>query len=266
MKISHEVPLSLLDKSLEFNDYQYVLPLFWNKYPKYKEFMLEYRKQKDSFIILDNGIFEGNAPSRDELISIIYELKPNIFIPEDVWNDSKATLASAEQWMKNVKPFLPESTQLMAVLQGNSLDELILTYKHLIDLGYTHISINHSSIAYANMFSYDTPPLLAACAGRVGLIEKLIESDCFVKENYHHLLGASLVSEFSHYKGEKYDFIKSVDTSNPILVGAEGERYGDKGVNWKPKSKIEHYFEKDLGEQLEDIIFNVNKFKEFCNK
>ena len=29
------------------------------------------------------------------------------------------------------------------------------------------------------------------------------------------------------------------------------------------KEKLEHYFEKDLREQKEDIIFNVNKFKQF---
>ena len=67
--------------------------------------------------------------------------------------------------------------------------------------------------------------------------------------------------EFMGYKDWK--FIKSVDTSNPILVGAEGKRYTDSGLNWKPKEKLEYYFEKDLSEQKEDIIFNVQKFKQF---
>jgi len=40
MKISHEVPLSLLEKSLMFNDYQYVLPHLIDKYNEYKLFML----------------------------------------------------------------------------------------------------------------------------------------------------------------------------------------------------------------------------------
>jgi hypothetical protein len=57
--------------------------------------------------------------------------------------------------------------------------------------------------------------------------------------------------------------IRSVDTSNPILVGAEGIRYDDNGLTFKPKDKLEHYFEKDLSGQKEDIIFNVNKFKSF---
>jgi hypothetical protein len=60
-----------------------------------------------------------------------------------------------------------------------------------------------------------------------------------------------------------WTFIKSVDTSNPILVGAEGIRYADGGITFKPKEKLEHYFEMDLGDRIEDIKFNVNMFKQF---
>jgi hypothetical protein len=62
---------------------------------------------------------------------------------------------------------------------------------------------------------------------------------------------------------DDWKFIKSVDTSNPILVGAEGQRYTDSGLLWKPKEKLEHYFEMNLEDKLEDIIFNVNRFKSF---
>jgi hypothetical protein len=93
------------------------------------------------------------------------------------------------------------------------------------------------------------------------LIRKLVEMKAIVNSNYHHLLGCSLPQEFMGYKDWK--FIKSVDTSNPILVGAEGKRYTDSGLNWKPKEKLEYYFEKDLSGQKEDIMFNVQKFKQF---
>jgi hypothetical protein len=60
-----------------------------------------------------------------------------------------------------------------------------------------------------------------------------------------------------------WTFIKSVDTSNPILVGAEGIRYTDSGITFKPKEKLEHYFEMDLGDRIKDIKFNVEMFKQF---
>jgi hypothetical protein len=92
-------------------------------------------------------------------------------------------------------------------------------------------------------------------------IRRLVASNVIRKSNYHHLLGCSLPQEFMSY--DDWSFIKSVDTSNPILVGAEGIRYSDSGLTFKPKEKLEHYFEKDLSGQIEDIIFNVNRFKSF---
>jgi hypothetical protein len=97
--------------------------------------------------------------------------------------------------------------------------------------------------------------------GRMEFIRRLVEKGIIRETYYHHLLGCSLPQEFMAYNDWK--FIKSVDTSNPILVGAESKRYSDSGINWKPKNKLEHYIEMDLSEQLEDIKFNVEKFKTF---
>jgi hypothetical protein len=106
-----------------------------------------------------------------------------------------------------------------------------------------------------------TAPLKAQMYGRMEFIRRLVEKEIIRKDIYHHLLGCSLPQEFMAYKD--WSFIKSVDTSNPILVGAEGKRYDEGGIDWKPKEKLEHYFEKDLSGQKEDIIFNVHKFKTF---
>jgi len=70
-----------------------------------------------------------------------------------------------------------------------------------------------------------------------------------------------LPQEFMAYSDWK--FVNSCDTSNPILVGAEGVRYSNSGITFKPKDKLEHYFEKNLDTQLDDIKFNVQKFKSF---
>ena len=104
-------------------------------------------------------------------------------------------------------------------------------------------------------------PLKASMYGRMEFIRRLVQSGTIRKDVYHHLLGCSLPQEFMSY--DDWSFIKSVDTSNPILVGAEGQRYSDSGLTWKPKEKLEHYFEMNLEDKLEDIIFNVNRFKSF---
>lgn len=259
LKISHELPLSLIHHGYEWNDYDYLLPVFLDKYLQYRIYFQKARKD-GRFIIMDNSLFEGYIHTTEDLLSKIHIYRPNIFIVPDAWNDSTTTLINAKQWMNIHKPNIVEECELMAVCQGKNLDELTLTYNNLLSLGYKHIAINHSSIAYQDMYP-DLSLLNAQMYGRIKFIRHLLQTGILDKTVYHHVLGCSLPSEYMVLAD--WDFIKSGDTSNPILVGAEGKRYGDNGIDWKPKEKIEFYFEKDLSEQKEDIIFNVNKFKQF---
>jgi hypothetical protein len=259
MKVSHELPLSLLQYAYEWNDYDYCLPHLLDQSQQYNLFFQKSKKDK-RFIIMDNGLFEGVIHTTEDLLSKIELLQPNIFIVPDAWNDSITTLRNAKHWMINYGKHLKElGVDLMAVCQGNDVGELISTYQTLIDLGYTHIAFNHSSIAYQELGYED--PLKNQMYGRMEFIRRLVERGTIRDTYYHHLLGCSLPQEFMAYGDWK--FIRSVDTSNPILVGAEGIRYDDSGLTFKPKDKLEHYFEKDLDTQLEDIKFNVQKFKSF---
>jgi hypothetical protein len=243
----------------EWNDYDYCLPHLLDKYLQYRIYF-----QKASldgrFIICDNGLFEGVEHTTEDLIEKINLIIPDVFIVPDAWNDSAATLVNAKEWMNNHIHKLPEGVNLMAVCQGESLGELILTYQTLLDLGYTHIAFNHSSAAYQTMYP-NLDPLKAQMYGRMEFIRRLVAENIINRRAYHHLLGCSLPQEFMSYKN--WPFIQSVDTSNPILVGAEGIRYTDSGLTWKPKEKLEFYLEQDLEGKIEDIIFNVQKFKDY---
>ena len=260
MKISHELPLGLMHNAYKWNDYDYCLPHLIDQYDQYRTFFQKSRLDK-RFIIMDNGLFEGVTHTTEDLLDKINLVRPDVFIVPDAWNDANTTLVNAKSWMINYKQHIPEGVNLMAVCQGKDMGELITTYQTLCDLGYTHIAFNHSSIAYRKEYDGAMPDLKAQMYGRMEFIRRLVSSGTIRKTYYHHLLGCSLPQEFMSYKDWK--FIKSVDTSNPILVGAEGKRYTDSGLAWKPKEKLEHYFEKDLSGQLEDIIFNVNTFKSF---
>jgi hypothetical protein len=266
MKVSHELPLSLMHHAYEWNDYDYCLPHLVDKYEQYKLFFQKAKKDK-RFIIMDNGLFEGVTHTTEDLINKINLIQPDIFVVPDAWNDANTTLVNAKSWIINYKKGLPEGVNLMAVCQGKDMTELITTYQTLVDLGYTHIAFNHSSIAYQEYFYLATggdtnyTPLEMAMYGRMEFIRRLVQSGVIRRDVYHHLLGCSLPQEFMSY--DDWEFIKSVDTSNPILVGAEGVRYEDNGLTFKPKEKLEHYFEMNLEDKLEDIIFNVNKFKSF---
>jgi hypothetical protein len=260
MKISHELPLSLMHNAYKWNDYDYCLPHLIDQYDQYRTFFQKSRLDK-RFIIMDNGLFEGVTHTTEDLLEKINLVRPNIFIVPDAWNDANTTLVNAKSWMINYKAGLPEGVNLMAVCQGKDIGELITTYQTLVDLGYEHIAFNHSSIAYRKEYDGSMSDLKASMYGRMEFIRRLVQSGAIRKSHYHHLLGCSLPQEFMSYKD--WPFIKSVDTSNPILVGAESQRYTDNGILWKPKEKLEHYFEKDLSGQIEDIIFNVQQFRSF---
>jgi len=259
MKISHELPLGLMHYGYEWNDYDYCLPHLIDKYLQYRVYFQK-ASLDNRFIIMDNGLFEGVEHTTEDLIEKINQFIPDVFIVPDAWNDSAITLRNAKSWMINHKQHLPEGVNLMAVCQGESLGELISTYQTLLDLGYTHIAFNHSSCAYFEMYP-GLDLLKSQMYGRMEFIRKLVETNTISKNTYHHLLGCSLPQEYMCYKD--WPFIKSGDTSNPILVGAEGVRYGDGGIDWKPKEKLEFYLEQNLEGKIEDIKFNVQKFKQF---
>jgi hypothetical protein len=260
MKVSHELPLGLMHCAYKWNDYDYCLPHLIDKYQQYRLFFQKSRLDK-RFIIMDNGLFEGVKHTLEDLFDKINLIRPNVFVVPDEWNDSNRTLVNAKSWMINYKPNLPEGVELMAVCQGQDMDELIRTYSILVDLGYKYIAFNHSSVAYEKTYNGEMPLLKKQMYGRMEFIRRLVEKEIIRKGIHHHLLGCSLPQEFMAY-GD-WEFIKSVDTSNPILVGAEGQRYTDSGIHFKPTNKLEHYIEMNLDDRIEDITFNKNKFKSY---
>lgn len=264
MKISFESPLSLLHDSIMYNDYQYVLPHLIDEYSTYKDFMLTYRNRtKDSFIIMDNGLFEGITHTKSDLLEKINLIRPDIFIVPDEWNDSYATIRNAKEWLQH-KNIISEATNLMVVCQGKTLGELITTYQTLLDLGYKHIAFNHSSIAYKTMFP-DYEPLKAQMYGRMEFIRQLVVKNIIDKSVYHHILGASDWKEYMAYND--WEFIKSGDTSAPIINGALGIKFDVEKPYIKPSNKIEEFFKKDFDTQEKEIIFhNIKVFKNSFNR
>jgi hypothetical protein len=149
--------------------------------------------------------------------------------------------------------------QLSDMFNSSDNDNHILAMEIMANSNYI------DSLLYLEMlfkeYSGEMPKLKKQMYGRMEFIRRLVQHDVIRKNHYHHLLGCSLPQEFMVYNDWK--FIRSCDTSNPILVGAEGVRYTDSGISFKPENKLEHYFEKNLEDRLEDITFNVHKFRSF---
>ena len=98
-KISHELPVNMLSRSFEINDYEYCLPHLLDQNKIYREHF-ENAKESGSYIIMDNSLHElGKAYDTKRLLHWVNHLEPNEFIVPDVWQNKSLTLVNAKRWL-----------------------------------------------------------------------------------------------------------------------------------------------------------------------
>ena len=111
MKVSHEVPLVMLEESRSFNDYDYALVHLFDQYPEYLEFYKTSLKQ-GRMVYLDNSVFElekmfdhfAFAKRCAELASINSD--NFYYIIPDALEDKDATCNSFEEFTKTYNEVL----------------------------------------------------------------------------------------------------------------------------------------------------------------
>jgi hypothetical protein len=66
VKVSHESPISILQTSTLYNDFDYALVHLFETHPKYYQYFKTAREVYNREVLLDNSIFElGHAFDRD---------------------------------------------------------------------------------------------------------------------------------------------------------------------------------------------------------
>jgi len=257
MKVSHEVPKTLFEKSRVFNDYPYVLGHLIKQDSEYREFYKKELKRSD-FSILDNSAFElGASIPFEELISVARELKPSHLILPDTVHDQETTLKDSIDFYSQFRDELRElGITPIGVVQGNSFRELyqcILTYTsasiYYIAIPFDCIKDSDYSIIRFQFFKY-----------LLGKLGKTILSELEI-----HFLGIQNPQELLLYTEEEKRFITSIDTSSPILHGIIGSRFTQYGSNQpKPKLKLADNLDISITEESEEIInYNINFFKQY---
>jgi hypothetical protein len=264
IKISHEVPLCLLEESLQFNDYDYCLPHLMDENEEYKQFFLK-SKASGRHIMMDNSLHELGQPySEDRLFYWLDGLKPQEFFVADYWEDKTQSVVSARKWIHWQRNY--PNTTFIAVVQGKSYGDVAECYQTYKDLGYKKIAFSYGASYYNDVCPHPNKNLGKAL-GRIQVISKLLDQGIISKKDSIHLLGCSVPQEFTHYRDNwEPGMINSVDTSNPIICGALGIRYNEIGLLEKPANKIEEFMESNLEDKLEDIKYNVQRFRNLCNK
>ena len=274
MKVSHESPVSILDYSKEYNDFDYCLVHLLHQNAGAPEQLAYYNFYKFSRtlynreVLLDNSIFElGRAFDPAEFYKSVLDIEPNMYIVPDVLEDMHGTVQSFREF-SDKRDSIRNTFQTKAIgaVQGKNWHELKECYKFMSD--------NADMIAISFDFSYyqitgeGNSPLDRWCSGRQRFIQDLISTGAWNWNKPHHLLGCSLAKEFRHYVDRNVHNIVSCDTSNPIVAAIHGLKYdADYGLDSKPSTKladlITHNFTDD---QLALVKYNTIMFKKIIRR
>ena len=260
--ISHEVPEQLLDQSLQFNDYNYCLVHLCETRPLYYDFYKRSRVNNKE-LLLDNSIFElGKAFDPVKFAQYIDELSPTYYVIPDSLENAEETITSYKNFIRNY-PGLNGAK--IGVVQGKTYHELVECYKFMSDnADYIALSFDLSFYQYIGT---GNTKLERQCSGRIRFIDNLYREDIINHSKPHHLLGCSLAKEFRYYTNNSYSFIRSCDTSNPIVAGMLGIQYsGEFGLQTKPSIKLADMIDRKVTEvEWNNIKYNVANFKKIVN-
>lgn len=267
IKVSHESPLCLLEESRKYNDYDYALVHLFETNPTYYNFFKE-SVAMGRHVLLDNSIFElGTAFDSERYAYWIDQLKPTEYIIPDVLEDTLGTMDNALEWKEKYWGNTPKSSKSIGVVQGKSYEDLVNCYHYLDNV------INVDKIAISFDYSY----YLQVCKhpnkwmgytlGRVQTLTRLLDDGIINKTKPHHLLGCALPIEFMFYNDENFNWIETMDSSNPIVHGLLGIGYSAGGLTSKKSIKLVDLLDapQPTVSNMHTIRHNLSYFKQFIH-
>lgn len=268
IKVSHESPLSMLEASRNYNDYDYALVHLFETHPEYYKFFEESLKL-GRHVLLDNSIFElGKAFDTSRYIYWINELRPTEFIIPDVLESCDGTLKSCEQFLQSYftegTEYLDVDSKMIGVVQGKSYGELVKCYTAFDRWGVDKIAISFDYSYYTEVFPHPNK-WVAFMMGRVLTLTRMLNDGVINTKKPHHLLGCAHPREFSFYTGPQFDWIETLDTSSPIVHGLKEIIYSNKIGTWeKEKTKLVDLLDATPSERQYSIIqYNIADFKDY---
>jgi hypothetical protein len=167
------------------------------------------------------------------------ELKPSVIIAPDNFLEPDK---NSDLFFNFIDRF-GGSSLIMGVPHGNSYYEYSNNY---LELGII------ADIIGVSVHNFMERHLL------IDLLER--ESKIFCLK-HHHLLGCLRPQEFLKYDLSKREYLKSLDTSNPVVHGFYGFKYTAEGLDFKLKDNIDSIIESIV--TLEDAVSIYNNIKIF---
>jgi hypothetical protein len=265
MKISHESPISLLNHSRSYNDYDYALVHLFDTDETYLKFFVDSLKQ-GRHVILDNSIFElGEAYDHEKFLYWVDYLKPTEYIIPDVLEDSIGTMNNAQEWKEKYWGKTPKSSKCIGVVQGKTYYEIVQCYKYLDK----HIGVDKLAFSFDYSYYREIAPhpnkWMSFALGRIDLMNRLMNDGVINTSKPHHLLGCALPIEFMFYR-QGFEWLETLDTSNPVVHGLLGIEYEPGGLTKKESIKLVDLLYRNTDQtDVDKIEHNVKIFRKIVN-
>lgn len=275
MKINSELPICLLNQNIDINEYDFVLFHLFESCSEYRDYYMKLRESHpERLMILDNSAYEyfiqHKSLDMDKFTMSIKNLQPDMYILPDVLMDKDATITGTKIFLDKYSNMIIDEyskTKPLAVVQGNTEDELMDCAKIYNDLGIDNIAIPfHNSFfkdmdvrkvvrdRFAEIFKIDEFSIDVKYS--MGRVEFMLKNGQYLKQKFKHIhmLG-------SHHPVEKvfYNDFDTMDTGYPVKCGYVGKTiYGQD----KPDVIIDDFFYEDLSSGVKDLIIqNILDFR-----
>lgn len=289
IKTNCELPLCLMDKNNELNTYDFVLFHLYISNKEYREYFLNQRvEHPDRLMILDNSAYEfyvkGETLNLYDFYCAIVELKPDIYLLPDTLMNKQKTLEDTKSFHNEygLNIVLKAGSLPMAVLQGNTPEELIECLNEYRELGIKNIAV-----PFHNRFFFELgkeiDPFAKEAFDKWHGFRGITEDTCYAmgrikflhdyskqifgkRENigHLHLLGSHDPFEkviYNMWIPDLQGLPITMDTGYPVKCGIKGVQIGMEVS--KPDVIIDEFLEKELDESIKyRIEENVKIFRD----
>lgn len=271
IKTYHEAPKSIFRDVQQLTYGDYALANLLDD-PEYFRLFDPKCRPKDRHVILDNGVFElGYAMDMFRFAEWISKVQPEYYVVPDALEDADKTIERFMEFHDNVFIQSDVSGKSIGVVQGKDYDDYVRCYQ-AIEPYCDKIGVSFDCSWYKDLVPtsmYARSDEAKMMYGRQTVLQRMYFDGVINTSKPHHLLGVALPQELKFYSrgGKIFDWIDSVDTSNPVVHGLSGIAYTAAGLSGKIKTKLYTLINTDVPKDSAKytvIMHNIKMFREFC--
>jgi hypothetical protein len=230
MKVATILPEKYLIFEID-NNYHLCLAHLMAHTGAYRSFFTTMAMDPENFVIMDNGIVEGEPMEAGELLLLARDTRVQEVILPDVIHNKKATLLASGSALKLKGEMRLDDLGCMVVPQGRTLGEWQECLLEMLTWPVRTIGISK----FINDFG------ISRCLA-LESVPELLQSDKEI-----HLLGCAVTPEEIYHINQKFPGrIRGTDSAIATAYTAAGARMWSRR---RPKGEID-FFAKDLDEEL----------------